>query len=336
MELHIHTHDLRLKHEFRIAHDVRTVQQTVIAELRDGEYAGYGEATASKYYDRPLQSIVEAIEKNRTLIESYDFQTPEDFWPLLKKALGSKSFALCALDVAIHDLNARVKGTSLRDLWNKEGIGPNTCYTIGIDSVERMIDKMREFPWPIYKIKLGTNEDLKIVRELRKHTKAKFRVDANCAWSVGETLRNAEAFKALDVEFIEQPLPAGDWEGMKQLYQSSALPLMADESCIEPADINRCYGHFHAVNIKLMKCGGLTPATKMIEEARKLGLKVMVGCMTESSVGISAIGQLLPQLDYVDMDGFLLIENDAGDGPWIESERIHMPDRPGTGVIYRG
>ena len=336
MQLIIHERDLKLKHKFRIAHDVREVQETVIVELCDGELSGYGEATASNYYDRPRAAIIQALEANRELIESYDYAAPTEFWKVLKGAFGDQSFALCAVDVAIHDLHARKQRKSLRTLWGHSGTGPNTCYTIGIDTIDIMVKKMLEFPWPLYKIKLGTQEDLEIIQALRSKTTAKFRVDANCGWTLEETLHNATVLSGLGVEFVEQPLPAGDWEGMKKLYQNSPLPLMADESCISPSDIRHCQGHFHAINIKLMKCGGLTPALQMIKEARGLGLKVMVGCMTESSIGISAIGQLLPQLDYVDMDGFLLIENDPGEGPWIENDRIQVPSAPGTGVTFKG
>lgn len=334
MKLCIHERDLRLKHTFRIAHDEREVQETVIVELRDGELSGFGEATASNYYDRPRASIVEALEGNRALIESYDYSAPAAFWERLNQAFGDKSFALCAVDVAVHDLYARKQGKSLRSLFGYTSTGPNTCYTIGIDTVDKMVEKMLEFPWPIYKIKLGTNDDLNIMRALRANTNAIFRVDANCGWSVDETLSNAIELRQMGVEFIEQPLPAGDWQGMKRLFTESPLPIIADESCITEADVTSCHGYFHGVNIKLMKCGGLTPALRMISKARQLELKVMVGCMTESSVGISAIGQLLPQLDYVDMDGFLLIENDPGKGPEIEGNYIKLPTTPGTGITF--
>ncbi len=336
MELIIHERDLRLRHKFRIAHDVRDVQETVIVELRDGNLSGYGEATASNYYDRPRKSIIDALEASRVLIESYDYQEPAFFWQLLKETFVDKNFALCAVDVAIHDLYAKKEGKSLRSLWGYDGSGPNTCYTIGIDTVDKMVDKMLEFPWPLYKIKLGTAEDIQIVKALRAKSDAIFRVDANCAWTVDETLKNAKELLKMNVEFIEQPLPAEDWEGMKTLHSQSPLPLIADESCIVEADVKKCHSYFHGVNVKLMKCGGLTPALRMINEAKSSGLKVMVGCMTESSIGISAIGQLLPQLDYVDMDGFLLVENDPGRGPWIESGLIKMPEKPGTGVNFEG
>jgi L-alanine-DL-glutamate epimerase-like enolase superfamily enzyme len=134
------------------------------------------------------------------------------------------------------------------------------------------------------------------------------------------------------VEFIEQPLPAGDWEGMQQVHRDSALPVIADESCLVEEDVDRCAGHFHGINIKLTKCGGLTPARRMIRRARERGLKVMVGCMTESTVGISAIAQLLPLLDYVDMDGAALIAQDVATGVQVVKGRAVFPKGPGHGL----
>ena len=192
---------------------------------------------------------------------------------------------------------------------------------------------MEETPWPVYKIKLGTDRDVAIVSELRKHTDAVFRVDANCAWNARETIENAPALKELGVEFIEQPLPADDWKGMEVVAHHCALPVMADESCQQESDVDRCALHFNGINIKLTKCGGLTPARRMIQKARILGLKVMVGCMTESSVGISAIAQLLPQLDYVDMDGAMLLKEDIASGVQItEGGKVRFPKIGGTGV----
>jgi len=192
---------------------------------------------------------------------------------------------------------------------------------------------MKEKPWPIYKIKLGTEEDVSIVRELRKHTKAIFRIDANCAWSAKETITNAPLLKDLGVEFLEQPLKANDWEGMELVMHKSVLPVIADESCILEGDVEKCGLHFSGINIKLTKCGGLTPALRMIKKAKEMGLKVMVGCMTESTVGISAIAQLLPQLDYVDMDGAMLLKEDIAKGVAISSDgKIIFSTLGGSGI----
>ncbi|MBT8307054.1 MAG: dipeptide epimerase, partial [Maribacter sp.] len=210
---------------------------------------------------------------------------------------------------------------------------PTTNYTIGIAAIDTMVKKMKEKPWPVYKIKLGTDDDVTIVKELRKHTDAVFRIDANCAWTAKETIANAPQLKSLGVEFLEQPLRADDWEGMEQIMHQCVLPVIADESCIVESDVGKCALHFNGVNIKLTKCGGLTPALRMIKHAKSLGLKVMVGCMTESTVGISAIAQLLPQLDYVDMDGAMLLKEDIANGITINDDSsLVFPILGGSGV----
>jgi L-alanine-DL-glutamate epimerase-like enolase superfamily enzyme len=167
---------------------------------------------------------------------------------------------------------------------------------------------------------------------LRKETDAVFRVDANTAWTPEQTIYFSTSLKDLGVEFIEQPLKADDWKGMKKVFEQSALPIIADESCILEEDVEKCVGYFHGVNIKLMKCGGITPALRMIKKAKSLGLKVMVGCMTESTIGCSAIAQLVPQLDFVDMDGCLLVDDTISRGIRIEYGKIIYSKVAGTGA----
>lgn len=337
MKLKFHIFDLKLKHTFKIAHDERSVQKTLIVELSNEEYSGFGEATASRYYGNSIESMISLLEEHRALIESYRGENPAEFWDKTNSALSTNSFAQCAVDVAVNDLYGKILEKPLHEIWKSNGaVLPTSNYTIGIDSIENMIKKMKEQPWPKYKIKLGTKEDINIIKKLREHTTSIFRVDANCAWGVDETIANAKELSKCNVQFIEQPLAADNWEGMKTVFKNSELPVIADESCINESDVDKCYNYFHGVNIKLMKCGGLTPARRMIKRAKDLGLKSMVGCMTESSVGISAIAQLLPELDYVDMDGFMLIENDLAEGPKLEDGKIIVPKGNGTGVVFKG
>lgn len=339
MHLFLHRVDLRLKHTFTIAHDSRDVQPTLIVELRDGPYRGYGprgygEATATRYYGITIDGLVAALEALRARIEGYDLTDPEAFWSDMQPHLAQHPFAGCALDQAAWDLWAKRRGQPLHKLWNLDATqSPITNYTIGLDTPARMVEKMREWPWPLYKIKLGRPQtDIETVRALRQHTDALFRVDANGGWTADQTVRFAPELAALGVEFIEQPLPADDSAGAKRVYEQSALPIIADESCIVEGDVDRCAGYFHGVNIKLTKCGGLTPARRMIARARELGLRVMVGCMTESSVGISAIAQLLPLLDYADLDGSLLLTNDPATGVTFDNGRVVYAPANGTGA----
>ncbi|GAB3818082.1 dipeptide epimerase [Pontibacter rugosus] len=333
MKLTIRSFDLPLKHTFTISYDSRDVQPTMIVELQQGPYKGYGEATSNPYYGFTIESMTQALEQLREKIEATELENPEAFWAAMQPHLKDNPFALCALDMAANDLFGKMNGQPLYKMWglNTDHV-PLTDYTIGIDTVENMVRKLKEMPWPLYKIKLGTKDDVAIIKELRKHTDAVFRVDANGAWGVEETIENARQLKPLNVEFVEQPMRADDLEGMKQVYLHSVLPLIADESCITESDVAKCHGLFHGVNVKLVKCGGLTPARRMIKQARELGMKVMVGCMTESTVGISAIAQLLPMLDYVDMDGALLLREDIAQGVTIDFGKVKYSKDNGTGA----
>lgn len=334
MKMRLHPVQLPLRHTFTIAHGSRNVQPSLIVELADGPYRGYGEGCPLDYYGFTVESIMAALEAARRRIETCRWTEPTQLWEAMLPVLGDNRFALCALDQAAHDLWGKRFGQPVYRLWGLEiDAIPVTDYTIGIDTIKRMVDKLREFPdWPIYKIKLGTPQDLQIVAELRRHTDAVFRVDANTAWTADEAIRNAAELAPLGVEFIEQPLPPDAWEPMRRVFRESALPIIADESCQREEDVDRCAECFHGINIKLTKCGGLTPARKMIERARQLDLKVMVGCMTESTVGCSAIAQLLPLLDYVDMDGPMLIARDVATGIRLDRGRVVFPQENGCGV----
>ncbi len=334
MRLSTHVFDLPLRHTFTISRESTKVQPTLIVELSDGQRHGFGEATTNSYYGMTLDKMREGLARVRPIVESLDRFDPPELWESVAPQLQDCPFALCALDQAAYDLWGKQQGKPVYELWGlSTDCTPLSNFTIGIDTIDVMVAKLQEMPdWPIYKIKLGTDHDLEIVRELRKHTTAFFRVDANCGWDVDKTIAMSHELKQLNVEFIEQPLPAGEWVGYQQVYQESALPIIADESCITEADVAACSGHFHGINIKLVKCGGLTPARRMIAQARKLGLKVMVGCMTESTVGISAIAQLLPLLDYVDMDGAVLLAADIATGVRVERGVCYYPQLPGSGV----
>ena len=191
---------------------------------------------------------------------------------------------------------------------------------------------MQAKPWPVYKIKLGTDEDIAIVEALRKHTDAVLRIDANAGWTTNEALEKIPQLAQLGVEFIEQPLAKDNWEGMKELYAQSALPLFADESCVFEKDVKICYQHFHGINIKLTKCSGITPAIRMIQEARSLHMKVMMGSMNESTIGSAAIVHFLPQLDYVDVDGPLLLTEDVASGIRFDYGQVKISSLPGLGI----
>lgn len=335
MELHLRDIHLPMRHPFTIALGTTTIQHNLLVELRQDGVSGFGEGASSHAYEAfTAESMRAALETARPLIERERLEDPTQLWDRLLPVLDHNRFAMCALDEAAHDLWGKLHSVPVWKLWGLELRNlPLSDYTIGIDPIEKMVAKMKEFDgWPIYKIKLGTKDDLAIVRELRRHTDAVFRIDANTAWTAEQTISIAPKLKELGVEFIEQPLRRDDWAGEQRVFNECALPVFADESCLTEEDVPRCAGFFHGINIKLTKAGGLTPARRMIACARELGLKVMVGCMNESTVGISAIGQLLPLLDHVDMDGALLIARDIATGVHLQKGRAVFPNENGNGV----
>jgi len=338
MQVKVFQFDLPLQHTFTISHESRTVQPTMIIRLRDEQgFEGYGEATVTTYYGVSMAGMLAAVERVRPWIATYAFTDPESFYAELEQRLPADSFVRCALDMAANDLWARRHSKPLYEMWGLDPAkAPTTSYTIGMAPLPEMVAKLQEKPWPIYKVKLGTDHDLEIIRTLRSHTDATFRVDANTGWTAEQTIAYAHELKALGVEFIEQPQKADAWADHRKALAESVLPIIADESCHTEADVARCANHFDGINIKLVKCGGLTPARRMIKEARTLGLKIMMGCMTESSVGISAIAHIAPLLDYVDMDGALLLAKDPGQGVVIDDKaKLHYAERPGTGVVLK-
>lgn len=337
MDLKLYPFELPFRHPFTISRKSKSTQPLLVVKLQEDELYGLGETADNSYYEMTVTKLTNDIEKIRPFIQRYHLNQPEQLWSDLYPQLQNNMFALCAIDIAAWDLYAKRQNKKLYEIWGLDiSHNPMTDYTIGIDTIENMVKKLNEFPWPIYKIKLGTGEDVDIIKALRKHTNAIFRVDANCAWTAQEAIENSKALADLQVEFIEQPLPADNREGMKRVYEFSALPVIADESCIHEEDVTPCSKLFHGINIKLTKCGGITPALRMIAMAKQLGLKIMTGSMNESTVGTSAVAHLLPYLDYVDMDGPLLLGADTAEGVRFDFGKVIYADRPGTGAVLKG
>lgn len=337
MRVKFKAYNLGFKHPFGISRGTKTHQPTLIIELEHFGIKGYGEAPAISYYNLPVEKMIEDLESKKTFIEKFSFTDPERFWHYCHHLFPKNSFLVCALDIAGWDLYGKMKGKKLYELWGLDILeNPLTDFTIGIDTIEVMIEKMNETPWPIYKIKLGTEHDVEIITELRRHTSSIIRIDANAAWKAYEALEKINIFKNLGVEFIEQPLAKDDWEGMKFLFERSPLPLFADESCVAKNDVEKCKGYFHGINIKLTKCSGITPAKRMIAKARELNMQVMIGSMNESTVGTAAVANLLPLIDHVDMDGPLLLADDIATGISFDYGKIIYGEGYGLGVTIQG
>ncbi|HEV7781617.1 MAG TPA: dipeptide epimerase [Chitinophagaceae bacterium] len=337
MKLQYWQYNLKFRHPFTISKGTKTHQPTLIVELEHFGIKGYGEAPAIAYYNIPVEKMIEDLEAKKDMIGKFAFMDPERYWHYLHHLLPNNSFLVCALDIAAWDIYGKMKKKKLYELWGGDTAKNPICdYTIGIDSIEKMVAKMKEKPWPIYKIKVGTADDLGIVKALRENTNAVLRVDANAAWDLETALKLIPQLKELGVELVEQPLAKDDWDGMKILYKESALPLYADESCVFEKDVEKCHNNFHGINIKLTKCSGITPARRMIDKAKELGMKVMIGCMNESTVGSAAIAHLLPFIDHVDMDGPLLLEEDLATGLTYDFGKVTCSDEPGLGIKYTG
>ncbi|MBK6633787.1 MAG: dipeptide epimerase [Chitinophagaceae bacterium] len=333
MKINYKTYNLPFRYPFTISRGTKTHQPTLVVELDFMGIKGYGEAPEITYYHIPVEKMVEDLERKKIFIEKFAFSDPERYWHYLHHLFPENPFLVCALDMAGWDIYGKLKRKQLHELWELDiASAPLTDYTIGIDTVETMVAKMKEKPWPVYKIKVGVENDIEMVTELRKHTDAVFRVDANAGWTLEQALQKIPVLKDLGVELVEQPLAKEDWDGMKILFERSPLPLLADESCVVEQDVEKCHGHFHGINIKLTKCSGITPARRMITRAKELGLTVMIGCMNESSVGTAAIAQLAPMLDYVDMDGPLLLAEDIAEGVKFDFGTILFNDLPGLGI----
>jgi L-Ala-D/L-Glu epimerase len=320
-------------HPFTISKGTKTHQPALLVELDYMGIKGYGEAPAIAYYNIPVEKMVADLEAKKPFVEKFSFTDPERYWHYLHHLFPQNNFLVCALDMAGWDIYGKLRRKPLHQLWGLDTAkAPLTDYTIGIDSIEKMVAKMQERPWPIYKVKVGVPGDVEMVAALRQHTDAIIRVDANAGWTLEEALAKIPQLQALGVELVEQPLAKDDWEGMKTLYAQSPLPLMADEACVVETDVDKCQGHFHGINIKLTKCSGITPARRMIARAKQLDMKVMVGCMNESTVGTAAIAQLAPLLEYVDMDGPLLLAEDVATGIGFDFGKIVYSDAPGLGI----
>lgn len=325
---------LRLRHTFTISRGSAGESSVVFVEIEHDGITGLGESAPSAFYGHSAQGVLEALEELAPWLAD---QSPLKYTRILDEALdrldGNRA-ALCALDVALHDWAAKSLGVPL---WKMLGLPPApppvTSYTIGIDSIAKMAEKLREFDgYPIFKIKLGRDNDIEMVEALRKETRAVFRVDANCAWTADEAIEKSKALARLGVEFIEQPLAPERLEEMERVCRDSALPLIADESAERPEDVAALRGRFDGINVKLVKCGGIAPAMRMLKSAREMGLKTMAGCMIESSLLCTAAAHLGALLDYADLDGPLLIGDDPYQGARYERGTMTLPEANGLGV----
>jgi L-alanine-DL-glutamate epimerase-like enolase superfamily enzyme len=336
MQLTARPLDLTLRHTFATARSASAVAHNVLVTIRHGGQTGLGEAAPIRYYNQTQASCIRALQRMAKHLRDADPFDIEAVLTALKARFPGEPSAIAAVDLALHDLLGKQLGLPLWKYWGLDPARtPRTSFTIGIDTLEKVVAKVAEAEkYPVLKIKVGVANDLEILREVRRLAPRKvLRVDANCGWTVKEAIAKARALEKFGVEFIEQPIPPGNNAALRRIKNSIGIPLMTDESSLVPADIPPLRGCVDGINIKLVKCGGLREGLKMIHAARACGLKIMLGCMIESSVLISAAAQLSPLVDYADLDGNLLIKDDPFRGVRIDrTAKLLLPKRAGIGV----
>ncbi len=333
MNLTCATRELHPRHAFRISRGRKTEVCNVFVRLEHDGCTGYGEASPNAFYGETWESVRAKLESARELLAALEVRSVADLeaaWSGLWSFVAPSRAAQCALDVALWDWLARRQGVTVSELaWGQAPQPVESFATIGLSSAEELAMKLEELRgFPRIKIKSDATASLEPIRCVRERSPAMIAVDANCAWSGHDLAALSDSLAALGVAFIEQPLPPADHARLSPL----SLPLLADESCVTEDDVPRVAQHFDGFNIKLVKCGGLTPARRMIGQGRTLGKKIMVGCMLESSALIAAGTVIAQRTDYADLDGAWLIGDDPFRGWSWSSGTLHPPGGPGLGA----
>jgi L-Ala-D/L-Glu epimerase len=337
LQMEVECLELRTRHPFIIARGGRSEYRTIWVRLRDDDgNVGWGEATPSSFYGETAETVRAALDRYAGALpaDPFDVEETERRW---EASLRINASARAALSGALHDLVGKRLGVPLYRLWGLDPAkAPRSTFTIGLDTPERIRLKVQEAAeYPILKIKLGTDRDVEILRTIREATDREIRVDANCGWTVKQAIAMLPVLQEFGVTVLEQPLPPDQVAGLAEISRRATIPVVADESCRTAVDIPPLVGAVDGINIKLAKCGSLREALRMIAVARAHGLMVMVGCMIESSLGITAAAHFTPLVDIVDLDGAALLASDPFVGATIAGGQVVLPHGPGLGVRKR-
>jgi len=323
---------LHLRHTFRIARGSEDVAETVVLRLHADGIEALGESAPIARYDEDVAGVARMLSSVR--LDDVDLRCFDDVLDLLPAhARGAR----CALDLALHDLAGKRLGVPVFRLL---GLDPAktvpTCFTIGIADLDETIEKtMQARHLPILKVKLGDGDEIATIEAIRSVYTGTIRIDANEGWTPQQAVALLSELARFDIEFCEQPIPAGDPPGLRHVRERSPIPIVVDEDARTLDDLARLHGCVDGINIKLVKCGGMREAVRMIHAARALGMKIMIGCMIESSVLATAGAQLTPLVDYADLDGPLLVKDDPFEGVRYDGARLRLPNAPGLGVRAR-
>jgi len=328
MNLKYESFELKLKETFSISRSSIDTKKVVYVRIDEG----IGEVSPSTYYGENEGTVKEALELFRNELGDDPLEIEGVLEKINSRIAGNFS-AKAGIDLALHDLIGKRLNQPVHKLLGITKKEIETSYTIGLDTIKRMQEKVKEASgFLVYKVKVGVENDLKMVEAIREVTDAKIRLDANCGWDLKEALKKLKVLEKFDIELIEQPVQPENLEDLRIIRENTDIPVFVDEWVMTSRDIPQYMGKVDGINIKLMKCGGIREALKMIHTARACNLKVMLGCMIESSVGISAAAQIAPLVDYVDLDGNLLISNDPYSGPELKNGRWILNDLPGLGI----
>jgi L-alanine-DL-glutamate epimerase-like enolase superfamily enzyme len=333
----VETYRLHLEVPFAIARGTTSDHDICVARIEHAGMVGLGEASPSAYYGDSLNEARRTIEGAADMLGDEAFAMRE-VAARLKQRFPASPSGRAAVETALYDLAGKLAGVPLYKLLGLAGRKPpRTSFTVGVEDVEvarGRLDILRGFP--ILKVKVGFGAEDRLVQLLSENTHAVLRVDANEGWSLDQALRRIDAWRKYSIEFFEQPLPRSDKQAYRQLRAATDATIFVDEGVATSQDIPQWTGLVDGINIKIMKCGGLSEALDMIATARACGLKVMLGCMVESALGITAAAQISGLADFCDLDGNLLISNDPFQGVRASAGEIDLPDLPGLGVRPAG
>ncbi len=330
------TKRLELKHAWTIARSTSTYKDNVFVKLEKDGIVGLGEAAHNVRYGETLESTIETIEKAKPLLQNSNPWHFVDLGEAIQNICSGQTAAKAAMDMALMDWISKSLGIPYYQFLGLDPQkAPQTTFSIGIDTMEVIKEKVREAEaYPLLKIKMGKENDEEVLAAVRSVTQKTLRVDANEGWKDKETaVRKVEWLAKNGVDLVEQPMPADMLEETAWVRERATIPILADESVKSSKDIPKLAGAFDGINIKIDKSGGLQEALRMIWMARSLGMKIMLGCMVSSSLSITAAAHLSPLTDFPDLDGNLLISNDPFDGVKVKDGWLVLPDRPGLGVV---
>ena len=336
MKLSWEPYELQLRHVFTVASYSRTTTPDVQVKIEYDGFTGYGEASMPPYLGQTVQSVCSFLEK----VDLSQFADPfciDDILTYVDSLSPGDTAAKAAVDIALHDLVGQLLGQPWYRIWGLDAAkAPDTTFTIGIDTADVVREKTRECAsqFNILKVKVGLENDMEMIRAIRDVTMLPLAVDANQGWKDREkALEEIFWLKEQGIVMVEQPMPKERIDDNAWLTERSPLPIFADEAIQRLKDIPSIKGAYTGINIKLMKCTGMREAWKMANYAHAEGMRVMVGCMTETSCAVTAAAQLSPIVDFADLDGNLLISNDRFRGMEVVNGKITRPDRPGLGLI---